>query len=345
MTSESLIVQTTRAKALLLLLIGSSVFCGIAHAAPDNFGRAITVDVGSGPGGGYDLFGRLIARHIGKFIPGAPSIIVQNMPGAGSITAANYIFNEAPRDGTALGVMTPSLALLSALSAKGVRFKAAEFKWIGRLASNVSVTFTGQKSPIHTIADARAQEALISLIDDTSPLTLVTRVMNHTSGTRFKLIEGYPDSNSALMAVERGEAEGSTVSWNTLERVDKEQVEKHRINVLVQYTSLRSREMPDVPTALEDATSPENRQIMVLFVNGADVGYSLLAPPGLSPARLSVLRRAFDSMHRDPDFLADAAKLKIDLDPLDGASVQTVVNKVATPSESLLRAARAASEH
>jgi tripartite-type tricarboxylate transporter receptor subunit TctC len=327
------------------LLAGLAALCGEAAAAGAAFPRSVSIYIGSGPGGGYDLFGRLIARNIGRFLPGAPTVAAQNMPGAGSVTAANYLFNAAPRDGSALAVLTPSLALLSAVSARGVRFKAGEFSWIGRLASNVSVTFTTKASGVATIEQARARQTLIATIDDTSPLTIVTRVMNRTDGAKFKLIQGYSDSNGTLMAVDRGEAEGATASWNTLNHISRDKLTNHSVNLLVQYTSRRSREMPDVPTALEDATSDENRRIMALYVNGADVGYSLLAPPGLAKDRLDALRAGFDAMTRDPAFLADAKNLDIDLDPMSGRDLESVVAQVANPSPELLAQAKAVAEH
>ena len=330
-----------RAGLLLICVIVSA-----ADSDPSSFkGKPITIYVGSGPGGGYDLFGRLISRHLARFLPGAPSVVAQNMPGAGSITAANYLFNSAPRDGTALAVVTPSLALLDLLGAPGVRFHAASYGWVGRVASIVNVTFTMAASKVKTIADARESAALIATIADASPLTILTRVMNKTAGTRFRIIGGYADSNATLLAAERGEADGSTVSWNTLNSMKHDWLVNKKINILVQYANERHAHLLNTPAAVELAQSERDRQIIALYVNSADVGYSLLAPPGLPPPRLQALRTAFDAMTRDQLFLDDARRMDAELDPLTGARLQALVEAVARTPASVREAARQAAGH
>ncbi len=185
--------------------------CLTPSALADDFykGKTINLYIGSGPGGGYDLFGRLVARHIGAHIPGNPTVNPQNLPGAGSINSANFIYNGAPQDGTVLGIGTPSISLLDALHQEGVRFEAAKFNWIGRVGAEINVIFTSATFGIRSIDDARQKEALIGCIANTSPLTLQVQVMDSTLGARFKLIKGYADTNATLLAVERGEVQGA----------------------------------------------------------------------------------------------------------------------------------------
>jgi tripartite-type tricarboxylate transporter receptor subunit TctC len=296
-------------------------------AAADDFykGKTINLFIGSGPGGGYDLFGRLVARHIGRHIPGEPTVNPQNMPGAGSINSANYIYNAAPQDGTVLGIGTPSIALLDALRQPGVRFESAKFNWIGRVAAEINVTFTAAASGVRTIEDARQKEALIGCISDTSPLTIQTRVMDSVLGTRFKLIKGYADTAATLLAVERGEVEGTTLSWSALQTSKPEWIADKKVNLLVQYTSHRSSFVPDVPSAVEFARTPEESQVISLYVNGGDVGYAIMSGPRVPADRVQILRDAFQAMLTDKAFLDDVSHLGAEFDPLPGAELQKLI--------------------
>ena len=264
-------------------------------AAADDFykGKTINLYVGSGAGGGYDLFGRLVARHIGRHLPGQPIVVVHNMPGAGSITAANYVFNNAPRDGTVLEIGTPSIALVEALRTPGVRFEAAKLNWIGRVASLLNVTFTWNTSKVKTIEEATRTETLIASIANTSPLALYPKVMNSGAGTKFKVIKGYADSNATLLAVERGEADGSTVSWNMLYSGHRDWLRDKKINILVQYTAQRSAQMPDIPAAVDLARTPTKAASSRCSSNGADVGYAIASTPETPADRVKMLRDAF----------------------------------------------------
>lgn len=315
------------------------------RAAESSRARSITIYVGSGPGGGYDLFARLAARHLGRFLPGNPAVLASNMPGAGSVTAANYLFNSAPADGTALAVLSPSLAMLDVMKAPGVRFAVGQFDWVGRIASIVNVTFTSPTSKVKTIEDARKTEALIAAIDDSSPLTIETRVLDKVAGVRLRLIQGYADSAATQLAVQRGEADGATVSLNALAVAQHDLLAARKLNLLVQYTSMRDPQLPETPTALELAASARDKQIMALYVNSADVGYSLAAPPHLPADRLESLRAGFLAMTKDPQFLADAAKIGAELQPLAGGELQSIVRSVANTPADVLEAAKQAAAH
>ena len=330
------------------IAVASRIGCSMRPAAAaDDFykGKTINLYVGSGPGGGYDLFGRLVARHIGRHIPGEPNVNPQNMPGAGSINSANYIYNAAPQDGTVLGIGTPSIALLDALRQPGVRFESAKFNWIGRVAAEINVTFTAAASSVRTIADARQTEALIGCISDTSPLTIQTRVMDSVLGTHFKLIKGYADTAATLLAVERGEVEGTTISWSALQSSRPEWIADKKVNLLVQYTSHRSSFAPDVPAAVEFARTPEESQVVSLYVNGGDVGYAIMSGPHVPVDRVKILRDAFAAMLADKDFLDDVSRLGAELDPLPGVELQKLIGATTnlTPA-ARLRAQKALTE-
>jgi tripartite-type tricarboxylate transporter receptor subunit TctC len=302
------------------LLIGSAV---LAEEKP------ISIFIGSGPGGGYDLYGRLVARHMGRHIAGAPPLMPQNMPGAGSITMANFVYNVAPKDGTALGIGSPSISLLEALNTPGLRFEAAKMNWIGRIASITNVTLSWHKSTVKSLDDALAHKMLVGAISPNSPLTQLPKALNSVLQTKFEIISGYADSNATLLAMERGEVEGSTVSWDMLRNQKADWLRDGKVNLLVQYTLERSPEMPNVPTAVEAARTPEERQVLSIYVSGADVGYAIFAPPGVPGERVGALRKAFSNMLTDEKLLADVAKIGIAFDPAPGEKIQRILEAEA----------------
>jgi tripartite-type tricarboxylate transporter receptor subunit TctC len=327
------------------LVAGAALAVGalcLTPAIADDFykGKTIKLYIGSGPGGGYDLFGRLVARHIGKHLLGNSTVTPQNMPGAGSILATNYIYNVAPKDGLSLAIASPSLALIDALQTPGVRFKTEKLNWIGRISPNINVTVTRRGSPVKTVDDARKQETVISAIAATSPLTLASQVMNATAGTRFKLVRGYADSAATLLAMERGEVEGTTASWATLKSTRSEWINTGAVNLLVQYALQRSRDLKDVPAATEAATSPDDKRLLSLFVSGADVGYAIFTGPGVSQDRIEILRAAFTQMTLDPAFKEDSEKWGIDLEPMAGSDLQTMIESTTVFPESVRERAK-----
>ncbi len=314
----------------------------LTPAIADDFykGKAIKLYIGSGPGGGYDLFGRLVARHIGGHLPGNPTVTPQNMPGAGSILATNYVYNVVPKDGLSLAIGSPSLALIDALQTPGVRFKAEKLNWIGRISPNINVTVTRPGSTVKTLDDARKRETLISAIASTSPLTLLSQVMNATTGTRFKLVRGYADSAATLLAMERGEVEGTTASWATLKSTRSEWLRTGAVNLLVQYALQRARELKDVPAATEAATSSDDKRLLSLFVSGADVGYAIFTTPGVPQDRIEILRAAFTQMTLDPAFKEDSEKWGIDLEPMTGGDLQTLIENSTVIPETVRERAK-----
>jgi tripartite-type tricarboxylate transporter receptor subunit TctC len=303
-------------------------------------GKTIKLFIGSGAGGGYDLFGRLVSRHIGDYLPGRPSVLPENMPGAGSVVMTNYLYNVTPKDGLSIGIASPSLALIDAVGTPGVRFHVGKLNWIGRISAirNVLVTWRGSK--IKSIRDAQDHVTLISAISATSPLTLLPEVLNATAGTKFKFIQGYADSASTLLAMERGEVDGTTASWATLTTLKSDWLKTNSINVLVQFSLSRSRDLPNAPAATEVTKSPDDKRLMSLFVSGADVGYSIFTSPGVAPEVIASLRDAFDKMIADPIFQRDAKSVGIELDAMSGADVQKLVESTATLPEKIRDRAR-----
>ena len=292
-------------------------------------GRTVSVYIGFAAGGTYDLFGRLVARHIGKHIPGNPTVVAQSMPGAGSFTLANWMYRIAPKDGTAIGIVSQTMAIEEMLKSPGANYKAAEFNWIGRATSNVEITLVSSTAKAKTVEDAKTIETTLASTGAGSPGEGYPKLMNGTIGTKFKLVGPYPGSMDGLLAMERGETDGAFTSWNTLKTAKRDWLEQKKVTMLVQYALERLPEMKDVPTMVELAKTPEDKELFAFYVSGGEVGRSFLAPPGTSPERVAVLRKAFDDTMKDPELLAEIEKAKLDFAPGTGAQLQKIIAETA----------------
>lgn len=311
----------------------------MAEAQPSFAGKTITLTIGYGPGSGNDVYGRLIARHIGKHIPGQPNVVAQNMPGAGSFKAANYLFQAAPKDGTSLGYISQTAATEELLGSQAIQFKTAQFNWIGRIGSYNNITIFWHTSRIKTIADALKMESTIGATGVGSAVYIYPNMMNKILGTKFKIVSGYQGTAQTSLAMERGEVEGVTMGWFPVKTNKRDWVKEKKINFLVQFLTKRHPDLPDVPTIVELARTPEEKQLFSLFANDGEVGKAILAPPGVPPATVAVMRRAFDAMTKDRDYIADADKLQLETDSLPGAELQELIAGVmATPAAIVQRA-------
>jgi tripartite-type tricarboxylate transporter receptor subunit TctC len=234
--------------------------------------------------------------------------------------------------------VTQTLAIEEALRSPGVRYKAADFTWIGRMTSILEVHFTWKTSKAKTLADARDYDIPVAGTWPGSPSEGYPRLLNALAGTRFKIISGYTASTQGMLAAERGEVDGGLTSWNTLKRTKPGWLANRDVNVLVQYASARHPDLPDVPTLVELAQSPQSRQALAFYVGGAELGRSLLAPPGIPPDRVRMLRTAFDAMLKDTEFLAEIDKTGQEFQPASGVEVHRLIEKVAdAPREAVER--------
>jgi tripartite-type tricarboxylate transporter receptor subunit TctC len=319
----------------------------IPHAAAaqpaEQFYRNKTIQlyIGFAPGGSYDYYGRMVARFLGKHVPGNPTIVAQNMPGAGSFQAANFLYNAAPKDGTAMGIVTQTLALEEALHTPGVQYKSAEFTWIGRMTAILEVTLTWKTSKAKTIEDAMRYEIPVGATGSGSPSEGYPKLLNALAGTKFKIISGYPGSTQAMMAVERGEVDGALTSWNTLKRTKQDWLANRDINVLVQYALARHPDLPDVPTIVELGKTPTDKQALAFYASGAAVGRSLLATPGIPADRVKLLRAGFDAMLKDAEFLAEIEKTKLEFQPASGDEAQKLIRDTASAPRAIIERTQA----
>jgi tripartite-type tricarboxylate transporter receptor subunit TctC len=314
--------------------------------AQDEFkGKTITVIAGFEAGGPYDFYSRLVARHLGAHLPGNPAVVVQNMPGAGGLRGANYLYNVAAKDGTALGVVSQTVAVGQVLATTpGIQYDARKFTWVGRINSNVEVLHAWAASGVRSIDDAKRREVILAGTGPTSSSVVMPRLMNEMIGTRFKVVTGFAGPTSAQLAMERGEVEGIVKPWSSIKVGSADWLRQKKINLLVQYTRERHRELKDVPAFVDLAQDDQQRQIFALFVGGAALGTALLAPPGVPDATAALLRRAFDQTMADAALLDETRKNSIDIDPLPAADLQKVVEGTFVIAPDVLERARKLSQ-
>ena len=311
---------------------------------PEQFykGKQMELAIGYPPAGSNDVYARLLARHLGKHIPGNPTIVPQNRPGAGSFLTLAYVYGVAPKDGSVIGIAAPTAALDEKLGTQGVRFKTAELNWIGRIDSLINVVFLWHTSPVKSAADALNMESKLSGTGVGSTVSIYPTVMNQVLGTKFKLIMGYKGSNDAQLAVERGEVEGHSTSWTAVKVAHPDWRPDKKINIVVQFSVKKHPELADVPTVVELARNDEERQVLSAVVNAAEIGTAFFTSPGVPKDRVDVLRRAFDETMKDPEFLAEAEKTKLTVSSLRGEELQKLVAEVAAIPPGILEKVRAA---
>lgn len=311
-----------RSSALALLAAATLVF---RPATAQEAGRSITLIVTSEPGGGYDLYGRLVARHLGAHLPGQPKIVVQNMPGAGGIVGANYVYNLAPRDGSIIAVLPEILAIGQLIGNESGKYDARRFAWIGRANSNVGVQHTFTSSGILTIEDAKRREVVAAGVGPASYSVIFPKLVNALLHTRFKIVAGYAGASAANLAFERGEVDTVDTPWSVLKATHADWIAQKKIAILVQYCIGRPPDLPNIPAVVDLAQNDEQRRIFQLYASGCAIGRSVAAPPGLPAEMVATYRAAFLDTMRDPALLEDAKKGGIELNPLPGEDLQKMV--------------------
>jgi tripartite-type tricarboxylate transporter receptor subunit TctC len=312
--------------AVFLALLGPAA--AYAQSVEEFYrGKTINFVIGYPTAGPPDIYARLVGRHMGKYIPGNPNIIARNMPGAGSLIAANHVFNVAPKDGTTFALTSPTIPLEETLGVPQAKFRATQFNWIGRLATNPNITFVTNTSPVKTIKDAFDKVAILGATARSSTNAIYPFVLNNVLGTKFKVVTGYEGTAAVLLAIERGEVEGLSATYDGLKAQREEWLKTKKVNIVVQYLLRRHPELPDVPTSIEVASTPEQAVILRTVSSASEIGKFVLTTPEVPADRVAALRRAFDAMVKDPDFLAEAVKLRVEIDPLPGLELQKIVSE------------------
>ena len=328
-----------RLAALTAICLACSGLQAAAQSVEDFYrGRQVRFIVGSAGGGGYEFYSRLLAKHLGRFMPGNPVFILQNMPGAGGAIAANHMFNLAAQDGSEIGMLGRAVATQTLLEPddSSIKFDPLQFKWIGTPQQEVGLIVLRQPSPIKSIQDLLQQEVVVSGTTRMGPPSFYPRVLNRLVGTRFKVIEGYKSSQEALMAVERGEVSGhaSGSSAAPFRQRIAPWIQSGLVKVVAQIGMQRDEDYPDTPTVFELASTDEQRAIMRLLFAQQVVAWPVVAPPKVPAERVAALREAFDKVMQDKEFLEDARRAALIIKPVSGAAIDELLASIfQTPQE------------
>ncbi len=332
----------------VVALLAATGLCTTARAQPDVAafyqGRQLRMIVGSAVGGGYDLFARVVARHIGRHIPGHPSVIVQNQPAAGGVAMTNQLFSQGPKDGTVIGVPINGIPTAPLLQA-GTRFDPSKLNWLGSTNREAYVAFVWHTVPVEVIGDLTAKPVVVGATTPGTTMVDFPLLVNEILGLKFKIVRGYQGTPQINLAIERGEVQGvGGLGWASVKALTPQWISERKIKVLAQYGLNRHPELAGVPTMLELATSQADRQAMMMLFARTEYGRPYFLPPDVPAERVTALRRAFDATMKDPAFVAEAAKLQLDVDPLAGEAVQALVAQLAATPPAIVARVRAALE-
>ncbi|HEY4405810.1 MAG TPA: tripartite tricarboxylate transporter substrate-binding protein [Xanthobacteraceae bacterium] len=331
------------ASGLALPLLLAAALAPAPAAAQVDFYKGKTIDlvISTGVGGGLDANARVVARHLADHIPGNPTIVPRNMPGAGHIRAANFVFSQAPKDGTVIATFIPVFVLAQVLDrSKGIQFDPANFNWLASTSSSNTTVYTWHTANVRSVADATKRDVLMGGTGVGSYTIIYPSIMNSVLGTRFKLVTGYQSTAEIGLAMERGEVEGRAGNnFNSLKAESAEWLKSGKIVLISQIGLERDAEYPDLPLLTDMAKSDEDRQVLKLFSTDVVIGRPFVTSPGVPAERVALLRKAFDEMMKDPAYLEDSSKAALDVTPVAGAKIQAMVaDLVHTPADIVNRA-------
>jgi tripartite-type tricarboxylate transporter receptor subunit TctC len=304
-------------------------------------GKRLSLQIGTAAGTGYDIIGRTIARYMPKFIPGQPTMIVQNVPGAGSIRLANSLLNVGPHDGTTFGLSLAGLVTAPLLAPESAKFDPAAFNWIGSTNPEIQVVTAWHTSPVQTLEDLKTKEMIVGATSPGAATIDFPAITNSVLGLKFRIVPGYAGTAEINIAMERGEVHGNGgIGWVAVKTQSLAQLKDGRMRIPLQFGLERHPELPDVPTAYSLATTDAQRQALALVFSRQDYGRPFFAPPGVPPARIAALRRAFYATMKDPAFLAEAERLQMEIEPMTGEALQEKVAKLASTPPAIVQQVR-----
>jgi tripartite-type tricarboxylate transporter receptor subunit TctC len=333
----------------MALILAALAAAGPPAAAEDvaafYAGKSIRLVVGVDVGSGYDVNARLLARHMAAHIPGNPSFIVQNQPGAGSATMTSQLYASGPFDGTVIGAAFAGMPTLPLLQPGSARFDPTKLIWLGNTNRETHVTYVWHRAPVQSLAEARSRELIMGAQAPGSSQVDFPLVADALLGFKFKVVAGYQSTAKINLALESGEVQGTIAAWTTLKTLSSDWLKDGKIKVIAQWALRPNPELPGVPNVLDAARTEGERAALRLVLARLDIGRPFFLPPDVPADRVAALRQAFDATMKDPAYLAEAEKLKIDVDPLTGAELAALVAQVAqTPADTVARV-RAALEH
>ena len=319
--------------ARLVLAIGivliSPVMATAQSVADFYKGKTVDLYVGYSVGGAYDLYARMLARHMGKHIPGNPNVIPKNMEGAGSLRLANWLYNVAPKDGLAFGIIGRGTGFDPLLGNKAAQFDGNKFTWLGSANNEVSVCVAWNTSGITKFEDLQTKELIVGGTSTSADTDQFPRIVNGVLGTKMKVVTGYPGGNEVGLAMERGEVKGRCGwSWSSVKSTHQRSLDEKKFSILVQLALEKHPELQDVPLVIDLAKTDEQRQILKLIFARQAMGRPFVAPPNIPQDRTEALRSAFMATMQDKDFLADAEKVQMEINPVPGDKVQALVKEI-----------------
>jgi tripartite-type tricarboxylate transporter receptor subunit TctC len=312
------------------LLTIMQAFSASAQAPADFYrGKTIELYINVSVGGGYDLYARMVARHLGKHIPGNPIVLPKNMEGGGGMRLANWLYNVGPKDGTALGAVARAMAFEPLLGNKGAQYDGRKFNYLGSANDEVSVCVAWHTSGVKTFADAQKTQLVVGTGGVSDDTYQYPAILNHMFGARFKMVPGYPGGNDINLAMERGEVQGRcSIPWSTVKATRRFWIDENKVNLLMQYSLAKHADLPDVPLVMDLAKTEEQQTILKLIFGRQVMGRPYVAPPDVPKERVAMLRKAFMDTMADKEFLAEAEKAKFEVTPVSGDKIETLVQEV-----------------
>jgi len=308
-------------------------------------GRQVSVLVGSSPGGSASLYAQALARHMIRYLPGAPAFVVQHVPGAGGLVVANTVANASPRDGTVFAITSRTTALEPLLGNRNAKFDGRQLAWLGTANVEYTTCFAWNTAAVKTLQDAMRGELIVAGTGADATEVVWPKVANKLIGTRFKIVLGYPGSTEMLLALERGEVEGNCgLGWTFLKLRKADWLRDKKINILFQWSLHKHPDLPEVPLLIDSTRTPEDRKVFEFLLAPQDMGRPFFAPPGVPPERLQALRDAFAQTLKDPQFLAEADKMGIEVQVVRGEAVQALVERIYAAPPDVIARAKAAAE-
>ena len=320
------------ARAVIITVLFASLSASIAFAqtvADFYRGKSIELDINTSVGGGYDLYARMVARHMGKHIPGNPTILPKNMEGGGGMRLANWLYNVASKDGTVLGALARATAFEPLLGNKSAQYDGTKFNYLGSANDEVSVCVACYTSGVKTFEDARQMQLVVGSTGVADDTYQYPALLNHIFGAKFKMIPGYPGGNEINLAMERGEVQSRcSIPWSTVKATRRSWIDENKVSLLMQYSLGKHADLPNVPLVMDLAETDEQRTILKLIFGRQVMGRPFAAPPGVREDRVDALRDAFMETMADKEFLAEAEKAKLEITPVSGERIKDLVLEV-----------------
>lgn len=325
-------------KLLLCMVIALAGIAtrALADSAEDFYkGRQVKLIIGANAGGSYDSYGRLLAAHLGRHIPGNPTVVPTNMPGASGVQSASYLFQVAPCDGSVVGMFNQSMAQRQVLEPDSIRFDSSRFNWLGAMSNSTTVFITWHASGVKTLEDAKLKDVVMGALSGDGGNAVYPLLLNRFLGTRFKVVLGYQGGNTIQLAMERGEVDGrGSVIWSGLKAGWPQWLAERKINVILQIGLMKEPDLADVPLLIDLAKTPAEQAIYRFISSDTAMGFPVVAPPCVAPDVVAALRKAFEQTMADPAFLGDAGRRGLSVRFISGGDVQRIVSSlIATPKE------------